>query len=44
MNSGHEAKFTQSISQLSLNSREEEIKEKGWWQFLCQIDYNFNII
>jgi len=30
---GHVAQLTQSISQLSLNPGDEEIKKKGWWQF-----------
>jgi hypothetical protein len=33
MKSGHVAQITQSISHLSLKTVEEEIKNKGWWQF-----------
>ena len=30
---GHVSQLTQSISQLALKPRDEEIKKKGWWRF-----------
>ena len=30
---GHVSQLTQSISQFALKPGDEEIKEKGWWQF-----------
>jgi hypothetical protein len=30
----NEYQLTQSISQFTLKPGEEEIKKKGWWQFL----------